>query len=221
MPQPGLLGVAHDDGSECYAFCCNKPPPPSSPSPSPPPSAPGNCWDGCDGQGPCDGWCGQGHACCRTGVFTLGCPATACDGYHCCVQAVPFPAPPPPSPPPPPACDLACHDSTCRKLWAAGLQCADTLDLCGQACSACCRSADDPASLAPMQRAAQRLVAEGDAAAREPQGLIGARALLLGAAAAAVLSAAVLRRRAANARAAPSPDLPTRRRRREVRHPLF
>ena len=56
---------------------------------------------------------------------------------------------------------------------------------------------------------------------REPQGLIGARALLLGAAAAAVLSAAVLRRRAANARAAPSPDLPTRRRRREVRHPLF
>ncbi|EOD31944.1 hypothetical protein EMIHUDRAFT_456159 [Emiliania huxleyi CCMP1516] len=147
----------------------------------------------CVDAGPCDGWCGQGHACCRTGVFTLGCPATACDGYHCCVPA----------------------------LWAAGLQCADTLDLCGQACSACCRSADDPASLAPMQRAAQRLVAEGDAAAREPQGLIGARALLLGAAAAAVLSAAVLRRRAANARAAPSPDLPTRRRRREVRHPLF
>ena len=72
-----------------------------------------------------------------------------------------------------------------------------------------------------MQRAAQRLVAEGDAAAREPQGLIGARALLLGAAAAAVLSAAVLRRRAANARATLSPDLPTRRRRREVRHPLF
>jgi len=76
-----------------------------------------DCWDECGGvAGPCKA-CGTDKACCKTpGWFENldfdsaedvpnGCPRSACESYHCCVDAVPFPPsppPPPPSPPPPP-----------------------------------------------------------------------------------------------------------------------
>jgi len=85
------------------------PPPPTSPSPSPPPPypppspyQPSDCFGQC-GAGPCPTFCGDGHACCRNRYPMQGCPASSCEGFHCCVPSVPFPPSPPP--PPPYSCD--------------------------------------------------------------------------------------------------------------------